>query len=45
MKIDVDVFWTGRAGRKNIRLETVRPVSIAYENYDFQQTLEKAIPR
>ena len=45
MKIDVDVFWSGRSGQRDLRLETVKPVTIAYENYDLQQAIEKAFPR
>ena len=41
MKVDVAIFWTGRAGERNIKLEAVKPAGIAYSNYDFQEAIEK----
>ena len=45
MKIDVEVQWPGRAGPRNIRLETVKPVPVSYENYNFTEAIEQVFPR
>ena len=45
MKINVDVVWRGRSGLRTFSLETAKPSSIAYENYDFQDAIEKVFPR
>jgi general secretion pathway protein I len=46
MKIDVNVSWTGRAGLRTLRLESVKMATIAYDNnYDFGQAIDKVFPR
>ena len=46
MKIDVNVSWTGRAGLRSLRLESIKMATIAYEtNYDFGQALDNVFPR
>jgi prepilin-type N-terminal cleavage/methylation domain-containing protein len=45
MKIDVEVTWQGRAGRRNVRLETVKTTKLNYEQYDYERALETALPQ
>ncbi len=45
VKINVDVTWKGASAQHQVRLETIKPASIVYENYDLQQALEKNFPR
>jgi general secretion pathway protein I len=40
MKLDVQVVWPGRSGDRSISLETIKPVSLSYSNYDFQRAVE-----
>jgi len=41
IKIDVDLVWKGRSGQRKPTLETVKPATIAYENYDLQEAPRK----
>lgn len=45
VKIDVEVSWPGQATRRSLRLETVKPATIEYENYDFNRAIEDVFPR
>jgi general secretion pathway protein I len=40
MKLDVQVVWSGRNGDRSIALETLKPASLSYSNYDFQRSFE-----
>jgi prepilin-type N-terminal cleavage/methylation domain-containing protein len=44
MKIDVEVQWSGRAGQRGLKLETLKASSLNYNNYDFQKAIESALP-
>jgi hypothetical protein len=44
MKFDVQVLWPVRSGERSIALETVKPVSLVYSSYDFQQAVETILP-
>ena len=44
MKFDVQVRWMGRAGERSISLETLKPVSLVYTDYDFQRAVETVLP-
>jgi general secretion pathway protein I len=45
VKIDVEVFWPGRAGERSVRLETVRAASLTYSDYDFAAAIQSALPQ
>ena len=44
VKIDVEVFWPGRSGRRNVRLETVKPVFLSYGVTDFDREIAEVFP-
>ena len=44
MKVDVEVFWQGRAGQRSLKLETVKAASLSYSDYDFQEAIQSALP-
>jgi len=45
MKIDLQMNWRTRTGQRQLHLESLKPATIAYANYDFSQALDKAVPR
>jgi general secretion pathway protein I len=44
MKIDVQVLWQGRAGERNVKLETIKPTAVTYGSDDFKQAIDTALP-
>ncbi len=44
MKIDVEVRWQGRSGERKIKLEALKATALSYENDDFKQAIEDALP-
>ena len=44
IRIEVEVSWDGRAGRRNLVLETVRPSSLRYDAIDFRQEIDAVFP-
>ena len=45
VKIDVEVFWQGRAGERSVKLETVRSTTVSYSDYDFAAAIQNALPQ
>ena len=45
MKIDANLTWITHAGRRNFHMETLKPATIAYTNYDFGRAIDKSAPR
>ncbi len=44
MKIDVEVRWLASSGEKRLMLETIKPASISYADFDFQKAIESVFP-
>ncbi len=44
MKVDVELTWNARTGLRHLHLESLKPTTVAYNNYDFSQALDKTIP-
>lgn len=44
LKVNVDISWPGRLGRRSIEFEALKPVKVAYSNYDLRRALEDIIP-
>jgi hypothetical protein len=44
MKVEVEIFWPTRTAQRSIKLEAVKPVAVAYSNYDFQEAIESTFP-
>ena len=45
MKIDVSMTWTTRSGSRTLHMESLKPATVAYDNYDFSQAIDRAAPR
>jgi prepilin-type N-terminal cleavage/methylation domain-containing protein len=45
MKVDVEMIFPGRGGERRLRLESVKPSAVEYNNYDFPNAIETAFPR
>src|SRR5262249_41255395 len=45
MRIDVNVTWSTRAGQRSFHIESLKPASIVYSNYDFNRAIESAVPQ
>ena len=44
VKIVVEIEFDGRSGRRNIRLETVKPSALTYAPQDFQRAIDNVFP-
>jgi hypothetical protein len=44
IRIEVEVAWDGRAGRRNLVLETVRPSSLSYDAVEFREAIDAVFP-
>ena len=44
IRIEVEVSWDGRAGRRNLVLETVRPSLLRYDAIEFRQAIDAVFP-
>ncbi len=45
VRVEVEVLWDGRSGRRRVRLETVRSASMSYDSPDFARTIDDVFPR
>lgn len=45
MKVNVEVFWPGRAGERSVKLESIKATNVSYVATDnYQQAIENALP-
>ncbi len=44
IRIEVEVAWDGRAGRRNLMLETVRPSLLSYDEVEFGPAIDAVFP-
>ena len=44
VRVEVEVFWEGRSGRRRVWLETVRSAGISYDNADFGRSIDNVFP-
>lgn len=44
LKVDVEIQWQGRSGPQTMKLETVKPSTIAYNGYDLNAAIAKILP-
>ena len=44
VKIVAEIEFDGRSGRRNIRLETVKPSALTYAPQDFQRAIDNVFP-
>ena len=45
MKIDLNLNWVGHAGKRSLHMESLKPATIVYTNYDFSQAVDRTIPQ
>ena len=44
MKVNVEVFWPGRASERSLKLEAIKATRVSYAGTDYQQAIENALP-
>ena len=44
VRIEVEVAWDGRSGRRNVLLETVRPSPLSYDDAEFRRAIDRVFP-
>jgi prepilin-type N-terminal cleavage/methylation domain-containing protein len=44
IRIEVEVAWDGRSGRRNVLLEMVRPSLLSYDDLEFRQAIDGVFP-
>ena len=44
VKVSVEVLWPGRSGERSVKLEAIRSATLSYDNTDYQQAIENALP-
>ena len=45
MKIDVNMTWRTRVGQRSFHIESLKPATIVYTNYDLSEAIDHAAPR
>jgi prepilin-type N-terminal cleavage/methylation domain-containing protein len=44
VRIEVEIAWDGRSGRRNLLLETIRPSLLSYDDLEFRQAIDDVFP-
>ncbi len=44
VRIEVEIEWDGRSGRRNLLLETMRPSLLSYDDGEFRDAIESVFP-